>query len=174
MPLEFDPRTGEIIYEGKVVGHHTFDNGVSRVTLDITYECGPQDEWIVPLSYFDYGLSRLAKHKTQQKVAALTFQTSEDEIAEVFEVPVSLVEKTVKRDGYVWRFHKSDPDNWPSALHGHDYEKNLKLDAFTGDIYDVGTRNRCKKLSDKALASIQGELRASADFGPKLEEAGLH
>jgi hypothetical protein len=26
---------------------------------------------------------------------------------------------------------------------GHDYDKNLKLDALTGNIYDVGTRQKC-------------------------------
>ena len=47
MPLEYGPITSEIRYEGKVVGRYAFENGVSRVNLDITYECSP-DEWVVP------------------------------------------------------------------------------------------------------------------------------
>ena len=41
MPLEYGPITSEIRYEGKVVGRYAFENGVSRVNLDITYECSP-------------------------------------------------------------------------------------------------------------------------------------
>lgn len=67
--------------------------------------------------------------------------------------------------GYIWKFHKSDTDNWPSPLHGHDYDKGLKLDAITGDIYDVGTRGRCKTLKGGDLQAVQAELRASKDFG---------
>jgi hypothetical protein len=75
-----------------------------------------------------------------------------------------LTEKQVKRGGYIWKFHKSDADNWPSPLHGHDYDKGLKLDAITGDIYDVGTRARCKTLKVGDLQAVQDELRASKDF----------
>jgi hypothetical protein len=76
-----------------------------------------------------------------EKVIALTFETSEADIAEGYDVRRSLTEKVVKRDGCIWKFHKNDPDHWPSALHGHDYEKNVKLDAYTGEIYDVGRGN---------------------------------
>ena len=49
-------------------------------------------------------------------------------------------------------------------MHGHDYDKGLKLDAITGNIYDVGTRERCKALKAKHLQDVQAELRASKDF----------
>jgi hypothetical protein len=49
-------------------------------------------------------------------------------------------------------------------LHGHDYEKGLKLDVLTGRIYDVGSRQLCRTLKAKRLKSIQDELRASEDF----------
>jgi hypothetical protein len=133
------------------------------VNLDITYECSP-DEWVVPLSWFAYGLGLLEEHRPQDKVVGLTVETSEAEIAEEYQVLRFLTKKTVKRDGYIWRFHKKDADDWPSRLHAHDYEKNLKLDALTGDVYDAATRHRCKKLSTKALARIHAELWVSADF----------
>ena len=75
-----------------------------------------------------------------------------------------LTEKTIKQKGYVWRFHKNDADQWPSKLHGHEYHKNLKIDAITGEIYDAGTRELCMKLNVKKLEAIQSELRASPDF----------
>jgi hypothetical protein len=175
VPLEFDPETSEISYEGKVVGHYTFEDGVPRVSLNITYECGPEDQWMVPLSWFAYGLAMLHGYKEplQQNVAAITVETAQEEIAEEFAVSRYLTEVTVKRDGYVWRFHKTDPDDWPSKLHGHDYEKHLKMDALTGDIYDVGTRHRCKTLRKKELSRIQDVLKASDDFTGKLTEFGL-
>jgi hypothetical protein len=168
MPIEYDPRTSEIKYEGKVVGQLTRENGVTRVSLNITYECSPPDEWIIPLSWFGYGLGLFEKHRPKAKDAAVTLETSEADVAEEYQVPRFLTEKTVKRDGYVWLFHKSDADNWPSPLHGHDYDRNLKLDALTGDVYDVGSRHRCKRLKSDALAHIHRELRASPDFNQKL------
>jgi len=84
---------------------------------------------------------------------SLRIQTDEAEIAQEFPVRRLLTEKIVKGGGYIWNFHKTDPDLWPSALHAHDYEKDLTLDALTGDIYDAATRERCKRLSAKALAS---------------------
>jgi hypothetical protein len=70
---------------------------------------------------------------------------------------------------YVWSFHKTDADTWPSALHGHEYDKNLKLDAVTGHIYDAGTRERLMTLKPQALSRIQEELRGSKDFVAMVE-----
>jgi hypothetical protein len=160
MSLQFDPSTGKITYRGKEVGEHIFKDGRSTVRLNIEYE--GDDDWIVPLSWFAHGLSMLAEN--QPALALLTVETSEDSIAEEFEVVRFLTEKQVKRGGYIWKFHKSDADNWPSPLHGHDYDKGLKLDAITGGIYDVGTRERCKTLKAGDLQAVQAELRASKDF----------
>lgn len=168
MPLQYNPDTSEINYEGKLIGHYTLVDGVARVTLNITYVCDP-NQWIVPLSWFDYGLAILNKHKPQSKMVSMTVETAEADILEEYPVLRFLTEKIVKRDGYIWCFHKTDTDHWPSTLHGHDYEKNLKVDAYTGDIYDIATRQRCKKLKTKELSRIQGELRSSADFAGKLK-----
>jgi len=159
MSLQFDPSTGKITYMGQEVGERIFKDGCFIVQLSIEYK---GDDWIVPLSWFAYGLSMLAEN--QSGPVLMTVEASEDSIAEEFDVQRYLTEKKVRRGGYIWKFHKSDADDWPSPLHGHDYEKGLKLDAITGYIYDTGTRQRCKTLKAKHLQAIQGELSASKDF----------
>jgi hypothetical protein len=160
MPLQLDPQTGKIFYRGKQVGEHIFENGRNIVRLNIEYEGG--DNWIVPLSWFDFGLSKIADDRPDPVL--LTVETPEDSIAEEFEVLRFLTEKQVKRGGYIWKFHKTDADNWPSPLHGHDYDKGLKLDVLTGEIYDVGSRQRCKILKRADLEAVQDKLRRSRDF----------
>jgi hypothetical protein len=161
VPLEFNPLTGKISLDGREVGEYKVVDGKAQVRLDLTYECSPE-EWVIPLSWFDNGLHRLQKYRPPE--TSLQIKTSEDSIAEVFDVVRLLTEKTVKRSGYIWQFHKLDADIWPSPLHGHDYDKALKLDAITGDIYDVGSRQICKRLRLIDLKAIQDELRGSKDF----------
>ncbi len=167
MPLEYDSNTSEIRYEGRVVGRYDCKDGKACVRLGLTYECAPE-EWVVQLSWFAYGLSHLAKHRPQDKSVSMTIETNEAEIAEEYQALRYLTEVTVKRDGYIWIFHKADADQWPSALHAHEYDKNLKLDALTGDIYDAATRQRCKKLSPKELARIHAQLGQSKDLSARL------
>lgn len=166
MSLQFDPSTGKITYRGKEVGEHIFKDGRSIVRLTIEYEGG--DDWVVPLSWFAHGLSKLAEN--QPAPALLTVETPDDSIAKEYDVVRFLTEKQVKRGNYVWVFHKSDPDHWPSALHGHDYDKGLKLDAITGGVYDVGTRVLCKTLKKKDLKAVQAKLRQSKDFKETVAE----
>jgi hypothetical protein len=71
----------------------------------------------------------------------------------------------------VWIFHKNDADPWSSILHAHHSERPLKLDAITGNIFDVRTRQMVQRLKPKELARIQVELFASKDFG---ERARVH
>jgi hypothetical protein len=66
-----------------------------------------------------------------------------------------------------WRFHKNDPDPWPSLLHGHHSQKPLKLDAITGFIYRIQTRKQVQRLKEKALREVQAALLASKDFREK-------
>mgnify|MGYP003627031335 CR=1 FL=1 len=163
MPLEYDPMSSKILYQGKKVGEYRVEDGVAKVSLEITYECSTA-EWIVPLSWFDYGLNQLQQYRDNQRPVSLEVGTDEDDIGERYTSLRLLTEKTIKRKGYVWRFHKNDDDTWPSVLHGHEYDKNLKLDAVTGEIYDAGTRERCMRLNRKTLKFIQSELRESPDF----------
>lgn len=166
MSLQFDPSTGKITYRGKEVGEHIFKDGRSTVRLTIEYEGG--DDWVVPLSWFGRGLSKLAEN--QPAPALLTVETTDDSIAEEYEVVRFITEKQVKRGNYYWVFHKSDRDHWPSALHGHDYDKGLKLDAITGNVYDVGTRALYKRLRKEDLKTVQTALRHSKDFKDAVAE----
>lgn len=164
MSLQFDPETGKITYKGREVGEHVFKEGTSTVKLNIEYTTA--GEWVVPLSWFAHGLAQLPENDTPQSL--LTLECPENSIAEEFDVPRLLTEKIVKRKPYVWEFHKTDADPWPSPLHGHDYEKGLKLDVLTGKIYDVGTRQHCKTIKDSSLSDIRAELRASKDFSETM------
>lgn len=166
MSLQIDPSTGVITYKGKKIGKHIFKDGVSTVRISLTYTT--RGEAIVPLSWLAYGLFKLPENTPSKPV--LTIETADAAIAKEFDVPQLLVEKYVKRKGHVWDFHKTDADPWPSRLHGHDYEKGLKLDAVTGDIYDVATRTRCKTLKKKELRVIQAELRDCQDFKDLVDE----
>jgi hypothetical protein len=139
-----------------------------RVSLNLTYE-GDPDKAIVPLSLFALGLSHLLQHE-QDKEAALKVSTDDDDIDEEFDVPRMLTERTIRQAGFVWIFHKTDADQWPSALHGHDYDKNMKLDALTGDIFDAVTKQRCATLKQKKLTQIQEELRRSRDFADRVTQ----
>lgn len=161
MSLQFDQETGKITYRGKEVGECILKDDHTTVRLDIEYAAG--NDWIIPLSWFAYGLSKLPENQPGRVLK--TLETAEDSIAEEFSVLRYCTEKYVKRGGYKWDFHKTDVDDWPSPLHGHDYDKGLKLDVITGKIYDVGTKKLCKKLKPGVLQDVQSELRKSKDFG---------
>jgi hypothetical protein len=53
-----------------------------------------------------------------------------------------------------WIFHKNDPDPWPSRLHGHHTSLPLKLDAITGNIFSIHTRQRIERVKRKELRSF--------------------
>jgi hypothetical protein len=69
----------------------------------------------------------------------------------------------------VWIFHKSDADPWPSLLHGHHNQRPLKLDAITGEIFNIHSRKCVQKLKSKELARIQAQLFSSKDFAQRAE-----
>lgn len=165
MPLELDPNTGEIRYQGQVVGQHRIENGKSTVRLSIQYEA--EDDWALPLCWFAQGLSKLSEN--EPPTASLSIHTSESDTKSEPVAHRYLVEKEIKRDGNVWRFHKADADHWPSELHGHDYDKCEVLDAVTGQIYDSVTRDFCGRVNKKALSDIQSQLRNSQDFEDKVK-----
>ena len=130
--------------------------------MSVALMSGPSLAWLA------YGLRLLAKHRTVGNEPALVLDSDEEDIAEEYPALRQLAEKEIKRHGYIWRFNKTDTDHWPSLLHGHDYGKNLKLDVVTGKIYDVATKQCCKRLASKKLAVIQEELRKSPDFAERV------
>jgi hypothetical protein len=66
-----------------------------------------------------------------------------------------------------WQFHKADPDPWPSPLHGHHCEEPIKLDAVTGELWEIPTRRRVGRLKREELKRIQSDLLRSKDLGEK-------
>jgi hypothetical protein len=69
-----------------------------------------------------------------------------------------------------WVFHKNDPDPWPSLLHGHHNSEPLKLDAITGGIYNIHTRQLVQTLKKTNLQWVHEQLLASKDFGDKARK----
>lgn len=140
-----------------------------QLSFYMAYECD-LDEWIVPLSWFHRSLTRLKAHQVETPIIVTTIETDEADITETHDRAfLYLTEKEIKQNGYIWHFHKNDADHWPSNLHGHDYDKHLKLDAYTGRIYDVTSRHQWKTLSSKKLNAIQDILRSCPDFVEKLK-----
>ena len=50
-------------------------------------------------------------------------------------VQQALDEERVKHNGEIWIIHKSDKDPFPSNPHAHNYEKRLKMDLGSGELY---------------------------------------
>jgi hypothetical protein len=166
MSILFDQETGKFFYKGKEVGEHRFENGKSTVTLNISYETS--GEWMVPLSWFAAALAQLPENRPP--VADLSVETPADSTVPEAGARRALNEKTIKGGGYIWVFHKSDVDPWPSLLHGHEYEMGLKLDVTNGQIFDVSTRQFCETLKSSYLKHVQRTLRKSKDFRDKVME----
>ena len=165
MTLQIDVQTGTVTREGRIVGR--VEEANSQPTLKLELQFSSFEEVVVALSWLAQGLGDLGPARPKSD---LTIATSDDAISEEFPVVRFLTEKQVKRGGYVWEFHKSDVDPWPSMFHGHDYEKGLKIDVLSGAIYDVGTRQLCKRVKRSALREIITELRASKDFRDRVVE----
>jgi hypothetical protein len=160
--LEFNPSSGDILFEGKRIGSTEFAGGRTRVAFNISYEAD-DGQWVVPLSWFAYGLRAAGFGERPPTILEIAVDAADVEFLEPAG-PVLLVEKTLKLDGYIWRFHKSDADHWPSPLHGHDYERGLVIDGIEGRIYDKATRTEVAKLRRKALDTLHREIRASKDL----------
>jgi len=68
-----------------------------------------------------------------------------------------IIEVTIKGNG-IWRLNKTDADNWPSNLHGHNLEKKQKIDFYTGEIFDINTKKLISKLRKKQLNNLHIQL----------------
>ena len=171
--LQYDPRTNEIIYKGRVVGRMEFTDEGNKVRLCLEYSDDAFDA-SEPLSHLAKILRALEPPPPE---VVFSVETEEEDIEVTYQVPRGLIEYIVRRDGYKWNFHMTDADPWPSPFHAHDYEKKLKLDVITGDIYDTMTRNKLKTMKRKSLDAVQGKVRTSSAlqalvdaYLPKIEE----
>lgn len=160
--LKLDNETRKITYKGKEVGQIIRKDGLSTLNLQLSIEAKDDKELLILLSSFSIELKGLSENKPNPE--SLILETDEDDIAEALKALRTLNEKQVRSNGHKWTFHKNDADNWPSKLHGHDYDNCLILDAITGEIFDSGTRNHLKTLKNMALQRIQSTLRKSNDF----------
>ena len=163
MSLTFNAETGEIWYHGKIVGRHEHSNGVSKVSLSIEYEAG--DHWVAPITAFANELRKIDLKRAPKPDLSVTTSAEYEDVDGT--APKFLLEFTTSVHGHTWRFHKSDSDNWPSALHGHDYENRLKVDVLTGNVFDAVTRGYRHKLTSKDLKHLRDELKSSKDFSDK-------
>jgi hypothetical protein len=71
-----------------------------------------------------------------------------------------LKEYTVRHQG-IWRVHQQDADDkWPSDFHAHNLDDGReKLDIYTGEVYDIVSREKKYQLKGKAMRYIYAELR---------------
>lgn len=159
--LMFDPNSGEIRFRGKVIGSISHKNGKTLVEFNMIYEAG--DDWIVPLSYLRYGLREVGIAERHPTI--LFVQSSNDEVYALPDPgPALLIEKELKQGWYVWTFHKSNADSWPSPLHGHDYERGLTINGIDGNIYDSATRTLVKTLKTKTLQRLHENIWKCKDL----------
>ncbi|MER9298646.1 hypothetical protein NKI38_19440 [Mesorhizobium sp. M0621] len=159
---------GKLVFDGETIANHEYRDGQHIVTINFSYAVNGEN-WFRPVIDLVNGLKQLPEYKDVAPEVLLVLQSDEDDVEILSGVMRRLDEKTFKGDGYKWRFHKNDADNFPSPLHGHDYERGLKIDILTGRIFDASTKNHCETLRPKGLDKLHRELKASADFKDKLE-----
>lgn len=169
MSFQFNPRTFEFLYKDRVVGSWHVENGQGRVLLDITYDVDEAAMDVIEL-LSRAGVALLDHAEKEPKNDPLCIlETEKSDVEMVDGARRRLVEVTIKRDNYQWRFHLNDADPWPSIVHGHDYDRGLKLDAFTGYIYDINTKQHCETLKKKKLSFIVAKLKEHPEFKQRLE-----
>lgn len=166
-PLTLD--NGKLVFDGETIATHEYRDGQHTVTINFSYAVNGES-WFQPVVDLVNGLERFPEYKDVAPEVLLLLEFDEDDVEILSGVMRRLDEKTVKGGGYKWRFHKNDADNFPSPLHGHDYERGLKIDALTGRIFDASTKNHCETLNSEGLDKLHRELMGSADFKDKLEQ----
>lgn len=159
---------GKLVFDGETIATHEYRDGQHTVTINFSYSVNGE-MWFQPVVDLVKCLRGFAEYKDVAPDLLLVLESEEDDVEILSGVVRRLDEKTVKGDGYKWRFHKNDADNFPSPLHGHDYERGLKIDALTGRIFDAATKNHCETLKAKGLDKLHRELKGSTDFKDKLE-----
>ncbi|CAN7633647.1 hypothetical protein [Brucella pseudogrignonensis] len=161
-------KEGKIFLGDTEIGSQQFQDGVSTVSLNVTYSTA-SNEWAVPISWFAAELQRLPEYSRPKPEVLLIIEATELDVDLVEHAFQRLDEKTIKGNGFTWRFHKNDIDPFPSELHAHDYEQGLKLDAIDGKFYDASTKSHRGTLKKRILEDIQSQLRASPDFCDKVK-----
>jgi len=68
-----------------------------------------------------------------------------------------LKKATVRDDGNLWIIHQNDADPKPSNPHAHNYEDNLKLDLYNGNLFRK--TKLVGKLKAKELAALVEKIK---------------
>ncbi len=68
-----------------------------------------------------------------------------------------LDEETIRKNGEVWRIHKSDPDPFPFLPHAHLLSSRHKMDLRNGKVYLK--KRLVWKLSRKELVEFRGRVK---------------
>ena len=72
--------------------------------------------------------------------------------------------KEIKLNNEIWRIHKSDPDKiFPSNFHADRVDAAEKLDIYNGCVYCSKTKKYIRRLPNKVMRVIYGELEASKE-----------
>ena len=72
-------------------------------------------------------------------------------------VQQALDEERVKHNGEIWTIHKSDKDPFPSNPHAHNYEKRLKMDLGSGELYN-GLK-KVGKIDKNSFIAFRAKIR---------------
>jgi len=62
-----------------------------------------------------------------------------------------------------WRMHKADIDPFPSVPHMHAIDRPLKLDIYSGGIYDVKTKKLIETANNKDLRKLWADSKFKTD-----------
>jgi hypothetical protein len=168
--LQVDLDMTTILYRGKPVGRFEGDGDQKTITLDALTFTTDTESAVMILGEFGASLRKIEPPRPPTVLSVTT------PVADVDETPGAiqlLTEKELKAGGYVWDFHKSDVDPWPSRLHAHEYEHNWKIDAITGEYFDATNHTSQGKLKPKALKDLQQQIWACKDLVELAEGVNL-
>lgn len=83
----------------------------------------------------------------------------------VIDLAKDKVEKAkIKVKGKIWTIHKTDKDPFPSNPHAHEYSLGLKLNIYSGELYNK-KREIVSKLNRKELKQLHDIIKTrNIDF----------
>lgn len=92
-----------------------------------------------------------------QAIGKITQSLTEEDVLWVPVLADEIKKATVRNDGRVWVIHKNDLDPHPSVPHAHDYQNNVKLDLYNGNLY-----NKTKligRIKEKELSKLKEKIK---------------
>ena len=97
-------------------------------------------------------------------IGTLTSDFEENDIDWVPIVSDEIKKAIVRNNGQIWVIHQNDADPHPSKPHAHNYQQNIKLDLYNGNLYQ---KTKCVgKLRSKELTDLIIKIKS---FYPNIE-----